>query len=469
MIFSTKAKEEFNVKNVMSSTMDNFISKCADIYLGNPEWTLRKGIKTINFAEFVCKETAKLATLGINITLDGNSSRIKELQKKVSYIKRNIRKWVQDGCAYGTVIIKPNGSSIDIVYPDSFMVTEEENGNIKGIVFLEQKTSADGKEYYTRLEYHRFIKDLYVITNKCYKGESKDDIKTSVDIKDTPWSNYEAEIGISNMTSMLFGVLRMPDANRIDNKSALALPIFADALVELEDLDIAYSRYAKEIDDSKRTVLLDADRLIQQNPAAQRNNANYKIAAEQMELPDYVKVVESVNDERAQGMYQEINPTLNTETRIKGINFYLSLIGFKCGFSNGYFVFDESTGLITATQVTSDQARTIQLVNDVRTMVDACLIDVIKAVNVFEDLYGTTGHVDILDESDTPELERVIHIHFEPIYTNEEEDRSRAYQLTQSGYYPKWYYLHMYEGMDEETAKALTAEAGQKEPGLFDE
>ena len=45
----------------------------------------------------------------------------------------------------------------------------------------------------------------------------------------------------------LFGIIRTPQANNIDVDSPLGIPIFTDAMQELRDLDIAYSRNSKEI------------------------------------------------------------------------------------------------------------------------------------------------------------------------------------------------------------------------------
>lgn len=466
MIFSGKAKEEFTVEAITSQQMDAFISKCEAIYRGRPEWLdADNGIKTVNFAKFICSELAKLVTLGLSVTIDGDSERIKGIQRQIDAAKDEVRTWVEYAGASGTIFLKPNGKSIDVVLPGSYMVTNETNGKATGVVFVNQEK--EGKFYFTRLEYHRWVNDLYVISNKCYKGSSPNDVTESVDILKTPWRGMEEEVGIENIDTPLFGVLKMPGANSIDLNSSLGLPVFAEAIEELKDLDVAYSRNANEIYDSKRTVLIDADRLTPMPGKFFQSTDGRKQTAKKMGLPDYVRIVEGTTEKNE--VYQEINPTLNTELRIKGINALLSQIGFKCGFSNGYFVFNESTGFTTATQVTADQARTIQLVEDIRLNLDQCIIDMVKAVNVFEDLYGTTGHIDINDTTSTPELERMLHVHFEPIYTNKEEDRQRALQLTNSGYYPKWYYLHMYEGMSEEEAKALTAEAQPKERGLFDE
>lgn len=462
-LFRARAKDEFNIKPITSGDMDVFIQKCSAIYHGKPYWiNSDEGVKTVNFAKFICSETAKLTTLGLTLTIDGNNERVKVLQKQIDNAKANMRQWVEYASAYGTVIIKPNGTSIEVVLPNKYMITEQVNGKVTGAVFINSIKEQDN--YYTRFEYHRFIDGLYVITNKCYKSDTDKDIGKAIDIKQTPWSLLSDEIAIENLDTPLFGVLKMPSANNIDIDSPLAMPIFVDALEELRDLDVAYSRNAEEIDDSRRTVLLDSDRLIPIKGNLSTQVGTWENARKQMRLP---KFVSNILGNGADDCYHEINPTLNTESRIKGINSLLSQIGFKCGFSNGYFVFNESSGFSTATQVTADQARTIQLIEDIRKMFDACMIDVIKAINTFEDLYGTTGHLEIADTTSTDEIERVIHLHFSPIYTNAEEDRQRALQLTNSGYYPKWYYLHKYEGLSEDEAKALTEEAQPKEEGLF--
>ena len=464
MLFNNKAREEFNVKSITSSNMVDFIQNCSDIYHGRPKW-LSETVATVNFANFICSETAKLTTLGMSIVIEGDSERVKSIQRQIDEAKGNIRQWVEYAGAYGTVILKPNGESVDCVLPNKYMVTDQSNGKITGIVFINQEVSEDNKDFYTRLEYHRWVNNLYVITNRCYVGKTENDLYRPIDIKETPWNMLDEEMAIDGIDTPLYGVLKMPNANSIDIDSPLAMPVFANAIEELKDLDVAYSRNANEIFDSKRVVLMDSDRLIPTRGEVLNPKA-WERKVSEMGLPSYVR---NIMGDDSKAFYQEINPTLNTEVRIKGINALLSQIGFKCGFSNGYFVFNESTGFTTATQVTADQSRTIQLIEDIRKCLDACLIDVVKAINVFEDLYGTTGHIDILDTVSTNELDRMVHIHFEPIYTNKEEDRQRALQLTNSGYYPKWYYLHMFEGLSEEDAKALTQEAQPKEQGLFDE
>ena len=443
MLIKSKAMDEFNIEAISSDQMRSWINECVNIYQGNPCWLDEDDhIDTIGFAKALASETARLATLGIGIKMDG-SARANWLQEQIDKVYFQLRHWVEYGCAYGTIILKPNGDSIDLYTPDMFEITHVTNGVIDGMIFHNWKKS--GKKWYTRLEYHRFDGDLYLITNKCYLGDYPDDTKEQVDISVTPWSNLREETAIANMKQTLFGVLRTPQANNIDMDSPYGLPIFSEAVQELRDLDIAYSRNSKEIKDSKRTVLLDSDRLL---PGGIGNLTRDT-------LPDYIKLVDGDTSTESD-VYHEINPTLNTDTRLTGINALLSQIGYKVGFSNGYFVFNESTGIQTATQVEADQQRTIQFIKDVRDKLESCLDGLIYALDVFASLYSLA-----------PRGKYEVTYGFGDITYNVEEDRARWWGYVQAGKVPAWMYFVKFEGMTEEEAKAMTAEAQPKTPTLF--
>ena len=451
MIFRSKAKEEFNIEPIISQSMEDMIQKCFAIYQGKPYWLDDADhIKTVNFAKAVCSETARLAMLGTKITIDG-SARAVWLQEQIDKIYFKLRDWVEYGCAYGTVILKPNGKGVDLVTPNNFMITDYENGEISGVVFVNREVV--GKKYYTRLEYHRFIDDVYAITNRCYVGDTENDTSKRIDIAKTPWSELLEESFIQNVDSPLYGVLKMPHANNVDVDSPMGLPIFSDAIEELKDLDIAYSRNSKEILDSKRTVLLDSDRLLPSGGKVAQTGAYFDRQRESMGLPDYVK---NVYGNGTEDFYQEINPQLNTDTRLSGLNALLSQIGYKIGYSNGYFVFNESTGIQTATGVEAEQQRTIQFSKDVRDKVEGCLDRVIYALNVFADLYNLApvGIYEVLYA-------------FGDITYNVEDDRARWWGYVISGKVPAWMFFTKFEGMSEDEAKAMIAEATPQMPTLF--
>lgn len=451
MLLKSRAREEFNIETIGSEQMDAWISECISIYRGAPCW-LDEGdhIDTVNFAKSVCSEIARLATMGIGIKLDG-SARADWLQEQIDKVYFQLRHWVEYGCAYGTVILKPNGSTIDLYTRDRFEVTHVTGDVIDGVVFYDYQQV--GKKWYTRLEYHRFDGSLYLITNKCYVGDSPNDTKEPVDIALTPWAELAEEAAIENLEKTLFSVFRTPHANNIDMGSPFGLPVFSEAVQELRDLDIAYSRNSKEIKDSKRTVLLDSDTLIPSGTKVVNTPRAWEVSRGQLGLPDMVK---NVRGDGKEVFYQEINPTLNTDTRLTGINALLSQIGYKVGFSNGYFVFNESTGIQTATQVEADQQRTIQFIKDVRDKLESCLDGLIYALDAFASLYGLA-----------PKGKYEVVFDFGDITYNRDEDRARWWGYVQAGKVPAWMFFVKFEGMTEEDAKKMTEEAQPKTPALF--
>lgn len=443
-VFKGKATEQFRVAPITSNEVENLIEICEQVYTGEPPWlNPSDGVGTVNFAKLICEEISRLATLAIGIQVEG-SAKANYLQDMVDGMYFQLRHWVEYGCAYGTIILKPNGTDIDMYTPNQFIVTEKKGDKVRGVVFINRTTDETGKKYFTRLEYHRFVEDTYQISNICYVADRAEDEGRQVPIEDTPWEGMEPETAIEGLEQPLFGVFRTPGANNVDLDGVIGLPMFAQALVELQDLDIAYSRNATEISNSKKIVLLD-DSLTMQ--------AGVKLGTKGLDLPDFVK---NVFGDGTSTFYQEINPTLNTEVRQRGIDALLSQIGFKCGFSNGYFVLDQKTGMITATQVEADDRRTIQTIKDVRDKLEDCLNGLLYSVSAYADLYGLA-----------PAGDFEVNYAFSDITYSYEFDKTTWWGYVTAGKIPAWYYFMKFEGLTEEESKALVEEAKPELPSLF--
>ena len=466
MFFKKQAEEDFNIQAAEFPEMESLINRCANIYRGAPEWLDDEdNIKTINFAKTVCSETARLTTLAIGIQI-GGSARATCLLKQINKVFFQIRHWVEYGCAYGTVFIKPNGESLDVFTPADVMIVDYDNQEIKGIIFKDSYTV--GRKYYTRLEYHRFVETTvdgvttypYYVSNRAYVSKSPQSIGNKIDLKQTKWADLMADTppilkaNGEKLDGPLFGVLRTPQANNVDISTPLGLPVFAEGIEELGDIDVAYSRNAGEIKDSQKIALLD-DRLLMPSgtPVSAMSPRGMENRRNEMKLPHYVKNVFGQDEKE---FYQEINPQLNTDARLAGINALLSQLSYKCGFSSGYFVFNEKTGMVTATQVEADDRRTIQFIKDVRDKLEDCLNGVIYALNVFADLYDLTP-VGVYETT----------YDFGDITYNREEDRARWWQYVVQGKVPAWLFFVKFEGMTEEDAKAMVKEAQPDEPTLF--
>ena len=87
---------------------------------------------------------------------------------------------------------------------------------------------------------------------------------------------------------------------------------------------------------------------------------------------------------------------------------------------------------------------------------EGCLGRVIYALNVFADLYdlAPVGVYEVTYD-------------FGDITYNREDDRARWWGYVVSGKVPAWMFFAKFEGMSEEDAKAMVAEATPKQPTLF--
>lgn len=458
-LLTRRAKELFGVKPVDTENMAQYLERCSKAYRGEPDWLNDDdGVVTINFAQTVCAEVARLATMNAEVTVTG-SPRADWIQKQVNSVLAVLRWWCEFGCAYGTAIIKPYGNGVELVLSDRFRIVSTEAGKVTGVVFIDRRYDATTERWFSRLEYHRIDDGVYTISNRYFRGVSERDEGQQVPMEVTPWVDdaLADDAVVGGADRLLFGIFRTPAANNKDPNSPVGLPIFSSALEELKDLDVAYSRNSEEVSDSRKIVLLDSDRLFPAGKALPPAGKAREAHIEATGLPKYVKAVEGTGSIEKE-VYHEINPSLNTDTRLTGINSLLSQIGFKCGFSNGYFVFNEKTGMVTATQVESDDRRTLQLVNDVRKVLQSCLDDMIFALNWFADAYGLA-----------PRGEYETAYNFADLTLNEEEDKARWWGYVLQGKVPFWYYLTKFEGYTEEEAKELEAAAQTPEPALAPE
>ena len=342
-------------------------------------------------------------------------------------------------------MLKWNGETWDFIMPGNFGITaKDDNGEITGAIFAAH--TVQGSRHFTRLEYHRFEGNaadggrLYKITNKAFENRlsTKGEITLGEEVslsKVDVWAHLTPEVTIANLETPLFGYYRIPGANNIDPSSPLGLSVFANAIAELKAIDIAVSRKNAEIEDSKHITFV-GQQLIQN---AQNRN---------VELPRFVKGLGmGLNDGEVSAIHEHV-PTLLTDQRIKDINFDLSMAGVKCGFSEGVFVLDGQTGMITATQVEADDRDTIQTIKADRDALKDAITQALAGANALVTLYDLA-----------PFGEYDINFNFGDITYNYEEDKNSWRYYVMQGWIPKWMYFVKFEGMSEEEAKALIAEA----------
>ena len=451
------AAEAFGVELISSPEMLKAIKAWDSISSGSPPWCdAEDDVVTINMAKFIADTRAKLTTLDIGITVDGDAARAEYLQNVVidSLLKR-LPEQLCEADRLGGMMIRWNGDSWDFVRPGNFGITEiDSNRNVTGAIFAMYVTQ--NKETYTRFEYHRFESGpdgesrIYRVTNKAYRSgrtlSGTPTLGSEVPLTEVrQWAHLAPETVISGLKKPLFAYYRVPGANVIDPESPYGVSIFSDAIQELKDIDLGISRKSAEIQDSKHITFI--------GQTIKRGASNRGI-----KLPRYVQELGfGINDDSNDSV-REHTATLLTDDRIKDINFNLSMAGVKCGFSEGVFVLDGQRGVVTATQIEADDRDTIQTIKSDRDALQAAIEQAIEGANAVTTLMNAAPLGDY-------ELE----FHFGDITYSYEEDKANWKSYVQNGWAPKWMYFVKFEKMSEDEAKAMTqeAQAEDREIALF--
>ncbi|MCM1327298.1 MAG: hypothetical protein NC094_11950 [Bacteroidales bacterium] len=464
-LWAKEAQDKFGVETIESDLIKAALNDWVNIYQGKPPWVdpNDNDIESFNFAKKLCNETARLTTLALGITVEGSARADWINSFMESYISRMKNEECEKACAFGYIILKPNGKGIDYVMPWDFCPTHQTDGKVDGGIFFDHHHEPGDKWYYTRLEWQRFedVGDvrIYRITNKTYKATGAEGIGQECSMGETVWANLQEDAAYQNIEQPLFSIFKMPLANNIDMTSPLGVSIFANAQKELKSLDIAWTRLEDEIFDSQKITFL-GDMLIDEpgRPVRSRFAPGGAVDKQGKALPRHVRILpgSSEGDE-----YHEVNPAMQTADRLSGIDHFLNLVGVKCGYSTGQFVLNGRTGQMTATQVEADDRETIQLITQIRASLQTATDGLIYALDKWADIYhlAPVGVYEVAYD-------------FDDITANKEEDKLFELQLANQGYMSKARYLVRHLGMTEKEAAQMVAEAQAEQPkegGLFGE
>ena len=455
MFLRRDIKEVFDITVPDTGLMDAHIQTWYNITGGNPPWVdPDDDVKSVNFAQFIDDVTSGLVTLDIGVSLP-DTPRGDHLNKLINYVLQKMDNKVSDALGNAGIMFKPNGETVDYFAPGWFMPTSwDSNGNINGCMFIQREVIGD--KHYTKYEYHRYEQadgeKLYRISNRAYVGNSDVDKGKPCELTAVPgWANLAPDTYLRNVDRPLFAYYGNPKPNVIDRSSPLATPIWLNCIGELRDLDIAWSRKSGEVEDSKHVTYLPETAI----RYAESKGEN---------VPRFIKGLQSGNVQN--DTIHEHVATLLTTDRIADINSVLAMISSKLGYEQGFFVLNERTGAITATQVEADDQSTIRTIKNLRDPLKNAMLQLIYAANVFADLYTAIPAEAWAANYETLADTLADAFNFGDITYSYEEDKAAWWKYRIQGDVPAWMYYTKFEGMSEEKAKAMIAET-QTMPTLF--
>lgn len=345
-------------------------------------------------------------------------------------------------------------TKLDIIYvgANQIIPLKVEHGKIIDIAIVsENYNSENKKEFYIEIHKLKYDekegKEIYEITNT-YLNEKGEELK-----KDGIATNYTINSDIP-LFSILKPAIANPLNNSKNNTNGLGFSIYGTALDQLKTCDITYNNFAMDFYLGGKKVFY--NKKITSTKTRQIKDQNGNTKEEEYEVyPDdvmkqqwrtYGDEMKNLKDNPA---ITEYNPELRVEEDVKGIQFALNTLSFKCGLGTDYYRFDGSKGIVTATQYLGDRQDLMDNANKHRNNVNAFVENICKGILLL-------GRI-LFKEKVTEECEVSV-TDKDGFLVDTETEKKEFRQDIAQGIRKLWEYRVKFLGEDEVTAKAMIAD-----------
>lgn len=380
MLGKEKIKDAVGVDVSVSEKMSRAIELWSKMYKEEAPW-LKKDVKSCGLSAAIASEFARLVTLELETEITGNDFLNEEYQSVIT----DIRKYCEYGCAKGGLALKPYVSEghieVDTVQADRFFPTGfNSRGEVTAAVFAESMTI--GKKVYTRIEYHRYQNQKYLIKNKAFVKNDLDDVDVlgkEVPLTDvSEWEDLEPEINIVGIEKPLFAYFKVPNANNIDDSSPLGVSVYARAVGDIKEADKQWSRILWEYEGSELALDVDETMFRKNKDGTFDLPEGRERLFRMMDMDD--------NSEK----YKVYSPAIRDESLFNGMNNILRRIEFNCGLAYGTLS-DPNEVDKTAEEIKASKQRSYSTVSDIQKSLQGALEHLIYAMDVLAQLSNLPG------------------------------------------------------------------------------
>ncbi|HOW90790.1 MAG TPA: phage portal protein [Anaerolineaceae bacterium] len=441
-------KNKLGVEVAISTEMSTALETWAAMYKNQAEW-LNDYVQSMNLPAAIAGELANLTTIELEVKVDGDNGRAAFLQGQINQVVPKLREMIEYGNAKGGLMLKPfpNGKGIDVdfIQADQFLpVAFDANGNITSCVFVDRRTQ--GKDVFTRLEWHEFDSNSAVITvrNLAFKSSSQGEIGSQINMESfEPWKDLQPLATISNVKAPLYGYYRFPMANNIDPTSPLGISCYSRAVDLIRQADELWSNLLWEFESGKRAIFADV-------LAFDRDDEGRAV------LPDkrlYRALANSSGSIGEDGFFHEFSPEFREASILNGLDAVLKKIEYNCGLAYGT-ISDPQVESKTATEIKISKQRTYATVRGMQNALEAALKQLLYAMDVWTTLYklAPAGAYSIIFDFD------------DSVVVDKDVQFQQDMRLVQNGLMGKVEFRMRNFGEDEETAKKMIALVKNEEP-----
>lgn len=427
----------------ISPVVARSIQDCLNAFYFVPGWKSKvrqlSGLPTI-----ITNYISVLATTELEISC-GTGARAEWLAEAIKPMQRNMQRAVQLAAAGGELVIRPyldhdaNTIGFDFVQAGRFFPTRiGENGKVVAGFFCDYLDNRQGK--FLRIESFDFNGGVLSITNKAYRNRG-DELSAEIPLTSVEeWAYIEPEFTVHNVSGPLFGVIKMPFVNTVDDSSKLPVSLYANALDNMREFDFLYQEFLYEYHSGKRKRIVERDAI---RPKAKKDGmpGGIPVGLTYSDISTDNYIVVDPNEQAKP--FDDYTPQIRSEDYLKGLKTTLAMIENQCYLSPGTLAIDDRTGAVTATQVISDDRTTYNTCNAIQQQgMEQGILDALTACNVLADLYELA-----------PAGEFNPSVTFgDSVFEDTAQEFSRQLSLVQGGYLKPEVLLSWYFHCDEETA-----------------
>lgn len=426
-LFNQYAKQ-FGVEPAISNTMITAVNA----------WNSCYQTSKTQLMKVVCREAAKLTLTDLKLTAEltgGSEDTTARLNRVLSKLVDKLSDTLEIGFALGGLVLKPGRGTINIVTPTNFIPIEfDSDGNLWSAIFIEQIIRSNA--VFTKLEYHHFSDNAYVIDTKALRSRTQYELGFDCRLDEVfQWREISPHIEITGLEKPLFGYFRMPSFNNIDERSYSGISFCSAAMEFLHTFDEVFDEFKKDMATTRKVIFVNNNSLIDPNAAGigqggKRNNFMKN------PIPNLVVGISGNSD-----AIKEFDPSCHVVDFRTALQMLLDWTAISCGFTTGYFSFDNTRNAVTATQIESEDQTTVSTISAVRNKLKTAIADVVDATYAMLQLYDNAKQASYEFSFYARDLSAT------PI-----ADRDHTLSLVDKGYYPLSLYLQEYEGMSEQEA-----------------
>ncbi len=413
------------LETAVSAVMREKSREWWDIFQGAlPQKTTHKNFKPLPTAYISTAYLAQLVTGEIKYELADERLNV-FVQKNLI---PNLDRIVQLTLVGGYTVIKPYITRSGEVFfdvgtsRDFLPVMFDENGHVTEGIFFE-RIRYKGK-IYERREHHRFDGKMHFVHNSAYLYGTRH----HVELSEIPrWETLLTEGAIPSDIPMI-ATFRTPYANNIDLDSELPISLFANSVQTLHDIDYAHSEYIAEFKKMSAKVFGSGDIFQGKNGITD----------------DYFVTVESDFNTTLDNQIMAYAPPIREEAHKAAINTELRLYEVQIGVSSGTFTFDTQKGLVTATQVLSEDRTTYNTVSQLQRQLRPSLEALAKITANLARFYG----YEVADGEPAIEFG-------DSVFEDTGTEFNRRFQMVQAGLLRPEDFNAWYFGLPIDKAKAM--------------